>query len=96
MLAMPDSHLFMWKTLCTQSMKFFSIICWVDQGFSVLQCCQKNGVLANRGRFKEGTESLSLQELICGECLVPEALRDLSPPALLCTEALQIQASSGG
>lgn len=55
----------------------------------------KNGVLANTGRYEEGTESLSLQELICRGSPVPQARRYLSPPALLYTGELQIQASSG-
>lgn len=53
----------------------------------------KNCVLANTGLYKEHTENLSLQELIWSS-FVPWAPRDLSPPALQCTEALQIQASS--
>lgn len=55
----------------------------------------KNGVLANTGLYEEGTDSLSLQELICRGSPVPQALGDVSPPTLLYTEELQIQATSG-
>lgn len=55
----------------------------------------KKGVLANIERHKKGTESLSLQDLICRGSPVPQALRDLSLPASLHTEELQIQASPG-